>query len=116
MDPQDFLVTNLSYLRKVKGSGRPFLQKQGGSLTSTPTHTHMNMHTYTDVHTQLAQGQRQEIVWWCIHVIPALRRLKQEKGKFKVSQGYIVRPISRTNEQKSKQEAKERLKIQRIKR
>lgn len=65
----------------------------------------MNMHTYTDVHTQLAQGQRQEIVWWCIHVIPALR-LKQEKGKFKVSQGYRVRPISRTNEQKASKKQK----------
>lgn len=66
----------------------------------------MNMYTYTDAHTQLAQGRRQEIVWWCIHVIPALRRLKQEKGKFKVSQGYIVRPSSRTNEPKASKKQK----------
>lgn len=74
----------------------------------------MNMHTYAYVHTytQLAQGQRQEIVWWCIQVMPAFRKLKQESGKFEASQGYIVRPVSRTNEQKSKQEAKVKARMQ----
>lgn len=44
--------------------------------------------------------------------MPAFRKLKQESGKFEASQGYIVRPVSRTNEQKSKQEAKVKARMQ----
>jgi hypothetical protein len=31
--------------------------------------------------------------WWCILIIPALRRLRQEDLEFKASQGYIVRKL-----------------------
>jgi hypothetical protein len=30
-------------------------------------------------------------VWWCIPVIPALRRVRQEDHKFKTSLSYIAR-------------------------
>jgi hypothetical protein len=30
--------------------------------------------------------------WWCMPVIPALLRLRQEDHKFKTSLGYIARP------------------------
>jgi hypothetical protein len=32
------------------------------------------------------------LVWWYTPVIPALRKLRQEDHKFKVSLGYIERP------------------------
>jgi hypothetical protein len=34
--------------------------------------------------------------WWCISVIAALRRPKQEDYKFKSSLGYITRPYLTT--------------------
>jgi hypothetical protein len=30
--------------------------------------------------------------WWCLPVIPALGRLRQEDNEFKSSLGYILRP------------------------
>jgi hypothetical protein len=31
-------------------------------------------------------------VWWLVTVIPALRRLREEDGKFKASLGYRINP------------------------
>jgi hypothetical protein len=43
-------------------------------------------------------------VWWYTPAFPALRRLKQEDCKFKVSLGYIVRlsQKTKTNKQQTK--------------
>jgi hypothetical protein len=40
-------------------------------------------------------------VWWCISVIPALRRQRQEDLEFKASLGWKVRLcLKKTNKQK----------------
>jgi hypothetical protein len=33
--------------------------------------------------------------WWCIHIIPALQKLRQEDPRFKASLGYILRTVSK---------------------
>jgi hypothetical protein len=33
-----------------------------------------------------------KMYWWCMSIIPALGRLRQEDHKFKVSLGYIGSP------------------------
>jgi hypothetical protein len=34
--------------------------------------------------------------WWCLLVIPALRRLRQEAEGLKTSLSYIAEPVSKT--------------------
>jgi hypothetical protein len=39
---------------------------------------------------QLKEVRHKNWPWWCIPVIPAFRRLKQEDHEFETSVGYIV--------------------------
>jgi hypothetical protein len=45
------------------------------------------------------------LAWWCIPVIPALEKQRQEDQKFETSLGYIVRSCLKTK-QKNKQTVK----------
>jgi hypothetical protein len=47
----------------------------------------------SSVSSQAQQNSHTEsLEWWCISIIPALRRGRQEVHKFKASLGYIARP------------------------
>jgi hypothetical protein len=46
-------------------------------------------------------------MWWCILVIPALRRLRQEDCEFEDSLGYNRDPVSNNNKNPQKQKKKE---------
>jgi hypothetical protein len=45
-------------------------------------------------------------MWWCILVIPALRRLRQEDCEFEDSLGYNRDPVSNNNKNPQKQKKK----------
>jgi hypothetical protein len=47
-------------------------------------------------------------VWWCMPIIPALGRRKQEDQEFKSSLGYIARLSFKKKERRKKKWAKDK--------
>jgi hypothetical protein len=54
----------------------------------------------------LALKRRVELAWWCMPIIPALRRLRHEDLEFKASLGY--REIPCLNNKKKKERKKKK--------
>ena len=55
-------------------------------------------------------------MWWHIHVISALQRLRQENHKFEANQGYTIKPyLKKKKKKKKKKKAKNSSNNQNIK-
>lgn len=58
------------------------------------------------------QRENQRQAWWSRPAIPARRRMKQEKGEFKLSLGYTERPCLGDGKKRREKEKRRRRKKQ----